>query len=69
MMKTATKTYDLLIGGKIKPAMKGGIFESVNPSNGETFAQVADGDFKDINFAIHAARKVFDKGEWSGLSH
>lgn len=67
-MKTATKTYDLLLGGKMKSAVKGGVFEAVNPSNGEVFAQIADGDFKDINFAILAARNTFDDGSWSGLT-
>jgi len=68
IMVTATKTYDLLINGQIKPAVKGGVFDAVNPSNGETFSQIADGDFKDINFAILAAKNTFDSGKWSGLT-
>ena len=67
-MVTATKTYNLLIGGQIKSAVKGGVFDAVNPSNGETFSQIADGDFKDINLAIIAAKNAFDNGSWSGLT-
>lgn len=67
-METATKTYELLIGGKLKPAVKGGIFDAVNPSNGEIFSQIADGDLEDMNSAILAAKSALDSGVWSGLT-
>ena len=66
--KTQLRQFDLLINGKINPTIKGEVFEAINPSNGEVFARVADGDFKDINFAIMAARTAFDSGIWSGLT-
>lgn len=66
--KIQLRQFNLLINGEIKPPMKGGVFEAVNPSNGEIFAQLADGDFKDIKFAILAAKNAFESGAWSGLT-
>jgi len=68
MTTTTTKTYELLIGGQLKPAFSGDVFDAVNPSTGEVFTQIADGGFKDINFAILTARNAFDNGSWSGLN-
>ena len=68
MTTTMTKTYGLLIDGKIKPSFTKNVFDAVNPSTGEVFAQISDGNFKDINFAIMAARNAFDNDSWSSLS-
>ena len=65
---TALKTYDLLIAGQLKAASGGKYFESLNPSTGEAFAQVADANVQDVREAITAARRSFDSGVWSGLT-
>jgi betaine-aldehyde dehydrogenase len=62
------QTFDLYIGGKLKSATDGRIFECWNPSNGELIACVADASVNDVRFAIQAARTAFDNRSWSGLS-
>jgi aldehyde dehydrogenase (NAD+) len=54
----------MLIGGKWVDAASGKHFESRNPATGELLATVAEGDAKDINRAVTAARKAFE-GPWS----
>ena len=57
------KTKRMLIDGKWLQAASGKTFETVNPSTGETLAQVAEGDSEDIDRAVEAARRAFD-GPW-----
>ena len=47
----------LLIGGKWSPAKSGKTFETINPSNEEVLALVAEGDKADIDEAVKHARK------------
>lgn len=53
----------MLIGGKWVEALSGKHFESRNPATGELLATVAEGDAKDIDRAVTAARKAFE-GPW-----
>jgi 4-(gamma-glutamylamino)butanal dehydrogenase len=39
-------------------------FEKVSPVDGKVFAEVADCDGADIDLAVAAARRAFEKGEW-----
>ncbi|WP_158813962.1 aldehyde dehydrogenase [Methylocapsa sp. S129] len=39
-------------------------FEKVSPIDGRVFAEVADCDAADIDLAVAAARRAFEKGEW-----
>ncbi|HEV8419969.1 MAG TPA: aldehyde dehydrogenase family protein, partial [Actinomycetota bacterium] len=59
-----TDPYQLLIGGEFVAAASGETFESIDPSTGEPFAQVAKGGPEDARRAVEAARKAFDKGPW-----
>jgi acyl-CoA reductase-like NAD-dependent aldehyde dehydrogenase len=59
-----TDTYHLLIGGEFVDAASGETFDSVDPSTGEPFAQVAKGGPEDAKRAVEAARKAFDDGPW-----
>lgn len=43
-------------------------FETVDPSNGEVIARVAEGDKEDVDSAVKAAREAFDRGPWPRLS-
>ncbi len=61
------KPKRLLIGGKWVPAKSGKTFETVNPSNEEILALIAEGDKADIDEAVKAARKAFEEGPWSGM--
>jgi betaine-aldehyde dehydrogenase len=60
--------FDLLIEGKVAPALSGKYFDAVNPSNGEVFAHIADADSVDVQMAVSAARLGFDHGRWPQMS-
>ncbi len=57
----------LLIGGKWMPAKSGKTFETINPSNEEVLALIAEGDKADIDEAVKAARKAFEEGAWPSM--
>jgi aldehyde dehydrogenase (NAD+) len=53
----------LLIGGRWVEAHSGRTIESFNPATGERLATMADGDERDVDAAVAAARCAFD-GAW-----
>lgn len=55
----------LLIDGNWVDAYSGKKFESINPSTGAPLARLAQGDQKDIDLAVRAARRAFERS-WSG---
>ncbi|HPN88658.1 MAG TPA: aldehyde dehydrogenase family protein [Candidatus Omnitrophota bacterium] len=62
------KIYKLYINNQFVEADEGKVFDSINPSNGKIFAQIADGSIKNMEAAIISARESFDKGVWRQLS-
>jgi aldehyde dehydrogenase (NAD+) len=58
------KPKDLLIDGEWVPSTSGTTFEAINPSTGETLAELAEGDAHDIDRAVAAARRAFN-GPWA----
>ncbi|HEV8378399.1 MAG TPA: aldehyde dehydrogenase family protein, partial [Tepidisphaeraceae bacterium] len=54
----------MLIDGKWVNSASGRTFESINPATGDVIAHVAEGEAADIDKAVKAARKAFDKGPW-----
>ncbi|MCF6168685.1 aldehyde dehydrogenase family protein [Lutibacter sp.] len=58
--------YDLYIDGKFTKPIKGKYFDTINPSNGEKIANIAEASSEDVDKAVKAARKAF-KG-WAALS-
>lgn len=62
------KPSKMLIDGKWVNAASGKTFPTYNPATGEILAQVAEGDQKDIDLAVRAARKAFDSGPWSRIT-
>jgi aldehyde dehydrogenase (NAD+) len=54
----------LFIDGRAAPAGSGKTFRTLNPSTGELLAEVADGDARDVDRAVDAARRAFE-GPWS----
>ena len=58
----------LLIGGKWVPAKSGKTFETLNPSNEEVLALVAEGDKADVDEAVKHARKAFESGPWASMN-
>ncbi|GAB7530388.1 aldehyde dehydrogenase family protein [Pseudomonas sp. 3A(2025)] len=62
------KTYEqLYIDGQWVRAQRGGLFDTVDPSNEATITQVAAATAEDVDLAVKAARRAFDEGPWPGL--
>lgn len=53
----------MLIGGEWTNAHSGKTFEAINPSNGEVIGEVPEGDARDVDAAVSAARKAL-RGPW-----
>ncbi len=58
----------LFIGGDYVDAAEGGRFATVDPSNGETLAEMSAGTGADIDRAVAAAKDAFRSGVWSRLA-
>src|SRR5579863_6060950 len=58
----------MLIDGKWVDSVSGKTFETINPATGEVIARVAEGDKADVDKAVKAARKAFEKGPWRKMS-
>src|SRR5437762_12658735 len=59
-----TDTHRLVVGGELADAASGETFDSIDPSNGQPFAQVAKAGAEDVDRAVRAARTAFDGGPW-----
>jgi len=57
----------LLIDGKFRDSVSGKTFATINPATEEVIAQVAEGEAADIDLAVKAARKAFERGPWSKM--
>ena len=57
-------TKQMLIDGKWQDAQSGKTFETHNPATGELLATVAEGDAKDIDLAVAAARHLTSTGRF-----
>jgi acyl-CoA reductase-like NAD-dependent aldehyde dehydrogenase len=60
--------YQLFIDGQWRNAVSGKTFESINPSNGEVNAVVAEAGPEDVDLAVKAARKAFESGPWAEMA-
>ena len=58
------KPKELLIDGAWVEASTGKTFPSISPIDGSVLAEVAEGDARDIDLAVAAARRTFE-GPWS----
>ena len=59
----ANRAKSLFIGGKWVDAVSGRRFATLNPSNGQVLADIADAAEEDVNRAVAAARKALE-GPW-----
>jgi len=59
--------YDLFIGGDFVAPVAGGAFKTINPATEEVLAEVAVADAVDVDRAVAAARRAYEK-TWSRLS-
>jgi betaine-aldehyde dehydrogenase len=63
------KSYDqLFINGRWVAPVKGGTFETIDPSDESVLANVAAASAEDIDLAVKAARHAFDDGPWPRMS-
>src|SRR3954467_11542411 len=58
--------YDLFIGGKFVPPVKGKYFETINPATEKKIAEVGDATSEDVDKAVKAARKAYNE-VWSKM--
>ncbi|MEU6327392.1 aldehyde dehydrogenase family protein [Streptomyces sp. NPDC047049] len=58
-------SYGLFIDGEFAPACDGKVFKTVSPSSEEVLSEVAQASAEDVDRAVKAARKAFEK--WSAL--
>ena len=61
------ESYGHFIGGKFVPSSGGETFATTNPATGELLSRVATGTPEDVDRAVAAARKAYDK-YWKPLS-
>ncbi|MEU8157774.1 aldehyde dehydrogenase family protein [Micromonospora sp. NPDC048986] len=54
-------SYGLFIDGKFVDPTDGGSFKSINPASEEVLAEVAEAGAQDVERAVRAARKAYDK--------
>lgn len=54
-----------LVDGELRPASDGAEFETRNPATEEVLGRAADGTADDLDAAIGAARRAFDRGDWA----
>ncbi len=64
-IKPETRNF---IDGKFVDSRKGKRFDSINPVNGETIAEVVRSDAGDVDAAVKSARKAFKSGVWSRMA-
>jgi aldehyde dehydrogenase (NAD+) len=64
--EVAVDRADILIGGQRLPARSGRYFETVDPSNEQVIARVAEADAADIDAAVASARTALE-GEWGHM--
>jgi len=66
--KVKVRQTKMLIDGKWMNSTSGRTFETINPATGDVIANVAEGEAPDVDKAVRAARKAFDKGPWRKMS-
>jgi aldehyde dehydrogenase (NAD+) len=66
--RVKVKQTKMLIDGKWVDSHSGKTFETINPATGDVIAHVAEGHKADIDKAVKAARKAFDKGPWRKMN-
>lgn len=56
------------IDGAYRPAADGRTFDAVNPADGRTLARVTQSGEAEVEAAVAAARRAFDRGDWPHLA-
>jgi acyl-CoA reductase-like NAD-dependent aldehyde dehydrogenase len=61
-------TVHHMIGGKEVPSRSGRTFASIDPSTGQELAQVAFGEWDDVDAAVRSARGAYEHRVWAGMA-
>jgi aldehyde dehydrogenase (NAD+) len=67
-VKIEPKPGRLFIGGKWVDSASGKTYATVNPATAEPITQIADGDARDADVAVQAARRAFESAPWAEMS-
>src|SRR6266542_4783217 len=59
--------YELFIDGRFIAPCSGKYFDTINPANEQKIAEVAEASADDVDKAVRAARKAYEK-TWSRLA-
>lgn len=62
------RPYQMLINGAWVNASDGKTFDSINPANGEVWAQFAEATEADVEQAVTAAHEAFHQGPWPKMT-
>ncbi|MDG4793363.1 aldehyde dehydrogenase family protein [Micromonospora sp. WMMD1082] len=54
-------SYGLFVDGKFVDPADGGSFKSINPASEEVLAEIAEGGTQDVDRAVRAARRAYEK--------
>lgn len=60
-----TLRHQAFIDGRFVPARSGAQFDCINPATGRCLTQVSACEAVDVDDAVKAARRAFERGEWS----
>lgn len=58
----------MYIGGEWCAAVGGETFASMNPADGQTWAELPKADRRDVDIAVNAAHRAFTEGPWSTMT-
>ncbi|WP_434714298.1 aldehyde dehydrogenase (plasmid) [Rhizobium sp. YTUHZ045] len=58
-------SQSLFIDGSWRPAVGGGAMDVISPIDGTRLTTIADAGAEDVDHAVAAARRAFEKGSWS----
>ena len=64
----ASDPLPIFVGGEWVPAKSGQTFATFDPGTGETLTTVASGEVEDVNAAVRAARRAWEKSGWSTMA-
>ena len=66
--KVQPKPGKLFINGKWVDAVSGKTYPTINPATGEAITVIAEGDARDADLAVAAARAAYESGPWAEMS-
>ena len=58
----------IFVDGAWSPSATGAVLPTIDPSTGEPFGEMADGDETDVDRAVRAARRAFEDEHWGRLT-